>query len=517
MSEIDPVAGGTQADGHPPLLVMCDVRKSFAAGEVLHGVDFDLERGEIHALVGQNGAGKSTLMKVLGGVFPDYSGRIAIDGVDIRLPSPRIALDHGIAVIYQDFALVADLSVADNIGLGREPAGRLPGSVDHAALRARSAEEAAELDIALPMDQPVRRLGVAEQQLAEVVKAISRRARILVMDEPTARLSPSERDRLFRTMRSLKAAGVGIVYISHFLEEVFVVADRVTVLRDGNVVITAQTSDLDLAALARYMVGAQLTTIERAEERTVREGTPAIELRDFAVSHRPPVTLSVQPGEIVGMAGLVGSGRTRFAEAIVGHVRASGQRIVDGRPATFHTPADAAALGILLLPEDRKRNGLVMPSAVASNLSLTALRPVLSRLGFIRRVARRLLVADLVARFGILPADPARPVRTLSGGNQQKVLMARAFGARARVLILDQPTAGVDVGAKAELYGQIRALAREGVAVVLISDDLDELLLLADRIVVMRAGRADAPLPAAAFSRAGLLEAITRQQAEVAV
>ncbi len=499
-----------------PLLAMRAVRKSFAAGEVLHGVDFTLERGQIHALVGQNGAGKSTLMKVLGGVYPDHTGEIVIEGRPVHLASPRAALDHGIAVIYQDFALVPAFTVADNIGLGREPRGRVPGSLSHGELRARSAREAIELGIDVPVDQPVRHLGVAEQQLTEVVKAVSRDARILVMDEPTARLSPGERDRLFETMRRLRANGVGIVYISHFLEEVFSVADRVTVLRDGHVVATRDAVELDLPTLAGLMVGTALTAFTRDSVRAVRPGTPALELRDFSVSGRPPVTLAVQPGEIVGFAGLVGAGRTRLGRAIVGDLRATGEHLVGGRPARFGIPADAARAGVLLLPEDRKRDGLVLPSPVGANLSLTALRAALSRWGFVRRTARRSLVADLIARFRILPPDPDRPVKTLSGGNQQKVLMGRAFGARAEVLILDQPTSGVDVGAKVELYDQVRAMARDGVAFLLVSDDLDELLLLADRIVVMRGGRADPARPAESFTRAGLLEAITRQGSEAA-
>ncbi len=514
---IDPVGTTASPGAAPPLLAMRQIRKSFAAGEVLHGVDFTLERGQIHALVGQNGAGKSTLMKVLGGVYPDHSGEVSLEGQPIRLSSPGAALDHGIAVIYQDFALVPAFSVADNIALGREPRGGFPGSISHRALRARSAQEAAALGIDVPVGQPVGRLGVAEQQLTEVVKALSRNARILVMDEPTARLSPAERDRLFDTMRRLKQGGVGIVYISHFLEEVFLVADQVTVLRDGNVVATRPAAELDLPSLASLMVGSTLAVLQRETDRRVRPGTAALEIRDFSPARRPSVSLAIQPGEIVGLAGLVGSGRTRLARAIVGDLPSTGDRLVRGGPAPFRSPVDAAAAGILLLPEDRKRDGLVLPSTVASNLSLTALRGALSRRGFVRRGERRRLVTDLVERFRILPPDPDRPVKTLSGGNQQKVLMGRAFGARASVLILDQPTAGVDVGVKAELYGQVREMARDGVAFIIISDDLDELLLLADRIMVMRAGAADQPRPAESFSRAGLLEAITRQVHEVAV
>jgi ABC-type sugar transport system ATPase subunit len=519
-------AGGPPADVVPQsqtqpqtattLLEMRGIRKSFAAGEVLHGIDFKLERGQIHALVGQNGAGKSTLMKVLGGVYPDYSGVVYIEGRAVRLDQPRTAFEQGIAVLYQDFALVPAFSVAENIALGREPKAGLPGVVSHRALRERSAAEARAMGIDLPMDEEVRRLGVAEQQLTEVVRALSRHARILVMDEPTARLSPAERDNLFETMRRLKAAGVGIVYISHFLEEVFLVADRVTVLRDGYVVAERPTEELDLRTLAALMVGTALSETERASRSAARPGTPALELEGLSVAGRPPVSLAVQPGEILGLAGLVGSGRTRLARAIVGDGRPTGTIRVNGRPRQFRTPADAARAGVLLLPEDRKRDGLVLPSPVGNNLALSALDSELSRLGFVRRVARQRLIANLIERFRIVPPDPDRQVRTLSGGNQQKVLMGRAFGAKAAVLILDQPTAGVDVGVKAEIYEQVRLMARDGTAFILISDDLDELLLLCDRIVVMRRGWASEPVLATSFSRAELLEAITRSGTEVA-
>lgn len=506
---IDPVQQPAPLTEDAPLLTMRGVRKSFAAGEVLHGVDLTLYRGEIHALVGQNGAGKSTLMKVLGGVYADYAGEVLIEGRPLHFVSPRAALDHGVAVIYQDFALVPDLSVADNIALGREPEARIRGLLDHRGIRARSAQEAKVLGIDLPMDAPVRRLGVAEQQLTEVVKALSRHAQILVMDEPTARLSPAERDRLFEIMRRLKTSGVGIVYISHFLEEVFAVADRVTVLRDGLVVATRRCSELDLRQLAALMVGTALVSAIRVDRSSPIGGGAVLELTDFVVAGRPPLSLVLAPGEVLGVAGLVGSGRSRLARAMVGAAAARGRLQLDGVSRHFRSPADAARAGVLLLPEDRKRDGLVLPSSVASNTVLTALGRSLSRWGFVRQVARRRLVANLIERFHILPPVPERTVRTLSGGNQQKVLLARAFAARARVLILDQPTAGVDVGAKVEIYEQVVALARSGVGVVLISDDLDELLLLADRILVMRAGRAAGVEEAASLSRTQLLEAIT--------
>jgi ABC-type sugar transport system ATPase subunit len=488
---------------------MREVRKRFAAGEVLHGVDFTLERGQIHALVGQNGAGKSTLMKVLGGVYPDYTGSVAIDGTEVDLSSPHAALAAGVAVIYQDFSLVPELSVAENIALGREPELGTRGLIDRRSLRRRSEAEADAQGIALPMDAPVRTLGVADQQLTEIVKALSREARILVMDEPTARLSPAERDRLFGAMRQLRERGVGLVYISHFLEEVFAVADVVTVLRDGDVVASQPTDSLDLAGLASLLVGSEVAKTQRSTTEVMTSKVPALELQDVSVVGRPPISLDLAPGEVVGVAGLVGSGRTRLARAIVGAAPWKGHIKVAGEEMAARSPGEAARAGVVMLPEDRRRDGLVLPSSIGRNVSLTALGLSLTRYGFVRRAARSRLVRDLIDRLRIMPSEPDRTVQTLSGGNQQKVLMARAFGAGAHVLILDQPTAGVDVGAKAEQYDHIRTVTREGVAVVVISDDLDELLLLSDRVLIMHGGGPVAVLPATSIDRETLLAVTT--------
>ena len=372
----------------------------------------------------------------------------------------------------------------------------------------------AELDrlgIDLPMDAPVKTLGVAGQQLTEIAKAVSRRARILVMDEPTARLSGTERERLFDTVRDLAAAGVGIVYISHFLEEIFEVADRVTVLRDGHVAAVEPTSALDLASLAQLVVGRKLSEHIHKRESTALPGQSGVSLKGLTVPGRAgPIDLEIARGEIIGLAGLVGSGRTSLARAMVGMERtASGNITVLPWTGIPSHPGEAAEVGILLLAEDRKRQGLVLPRSVAENIALTALRSSLSAHGFVRLRERARVVRELIERLGLVPARPDVEVSSLSGGNQQKVVFARAMAAGARVLILDQPTAGVDIGAKEELYAQIDRLAREGVAIMLISDDLDEILRLSDRIVVMRRGRADPPRPAVAVDRARLLEAIS--------
>ncbi len=357
------------AAGASPLLAMRGIRKRFAGGEVLHGVDLTLRRGEVRALVGQNGAGKSTLMKVLGGVYPDYEGDIEVDGRALRLETPHAAIANGIAVIYQEFALVPDLSVAENIALGREPAGRARGTISHRGIASRSAEVASRYGIRLPMATPVGQLPVAEQQLTEILKALSRDARILVMDEPTARLSARERDRLFEIIRSLSAEGVGIVYISHFLEEIFTVTQSVTVLRDGDVVASQPTGSLDLATLTALLVGAELRGFER-QGHVSPDAPVVLDARDLVVTGRDPVSFEVRAGEVLGFAGLVGSGRTRLARTLVGAQGAPPTVSVAGQHLRVGSPRDAAAVGMLYLPEDRKHDGLVLESSVLENIVL---------------------------------------------------------------------------------------------------------------------------------------------------
>lgn len=494
-----------------PLLQMAGITKEFRGGRVLHNVNFSLGRGEVCALVGQNGAGKSTLMKILGGVYRDYGGSIHMDGTRVTLHDPRTAIADGVAIIYQDFTLVPHLTVAENIALGREPSGRLPGSIDHRQLRQSSRREAAALGIDLPMSSPVARLGVAAQQLTEIVKSVSRHAKILVMDEPTARLSARERDRLFGIVRDLARTGVGVVYISHFLEEVFEISDRVTVLRDGRVVGEHPTKALDLPSLTELMTGTRYRGALRRRTSSAEPDRRALQFTHFGVRGRvAPIDLDVTCGEIVGFAGLVGAGRTTLVKAIAGAARGAA-----GSVATPHwtglprTPAEAAAAGILLVTEDRKRGGIIGVRSVAENIALTALSRSLGTRGFVRRRQRLTLVNRMVSRLNIVPKNPNLQASSLSGGNQQKVVVARAIAANTNVLILDQPTAGVDVGAKADLYEQIDQLAREGVTILLVSDDLEELLNLSDRIVVMRRGQAITTRQATDFDRPTLLQAIT--------
>jgi ABC-type sugar transport system ATPase subunit len=473
------------------LLSMKQITKDFGAVRVLHGIDFDVAKGEIHALVGHNGAGKSTLIKVLGGNFADYGGSVELQGQPLTLKSPAEALGAGIAIIYQDFALAPNLSVADNIGLGREPNGRLPGTIDHGALRRRSAEEADRLGIELPMDRRVGSLGVAAQQLTEIVRAFSRPVRILVMDEPTARLAPAERRQLFAIMRGMaRERDVGIVYISHFLEEVVALADRITVLRDGRGISTGPRADYDVRTLSALLVGHEFESGIRKERRPASGGAlHVLSVRGLIYPGQASLDLDVQTGEIVGIAGLVGSGRTRLARALVGDLESRGDVVVRGRHLPHRTPTSAARAGLVMVPEDRKVNGLAANASVAENVAATALqagttRSVLVDPGRIRRLAE-----SMIERFGIRPPDPTRIVATLSGGNAQKVLVARAVASEPAVMILDQPTAGVDIGAKAELHALLKLAADEGAGIVLISDELEELIEISDRLLVIAGGQ----------------------------
>lgn len=496
------------------LLEMQGIRKSFSSVQVLRGVDFSLKAGEIHALVGHNGAGKSTLMKVLGGNYADYEGEISIGGTSVRFAAPRDALACGVAIIYQDFSLIPELSVAENIALGREPRGRIAGTIDYRQLKARSRAEAEALGIILPMEVPVRRLGVGAQQLTEIVRACSQDVRILVMDEPTARLAPAERAVLFATMRRMASEkGVGIVYISHFLDEVCDLSDRVTVMRDGQVVETREGSAYTVESLAQLLVGHEHGTAgssDPTERASHTRDEVALSANALRVQGRPEVNFSVRKGEIVGLAGLVGSGRTRLARALIGDVRSSGTVSIDGRTFSKLDPERATRNGLVLVPEDRKVSGLALTSSIEANVVVSALSKLMSTAGVVHRGSRQKLAMEMIRRFVVRPPDRKKIVGNLSGGNAQKVLLARAVASRPRAMILDQPTAGVDIGAKAELHNQIRMSAEQGTGIIVISDDLDELLELSDRVLVVNAGSIGASYDRSQLDRVSLLAAISK-------
>ena len=463
------------------------ISKSFPGVQALRDVQFEVQGGEVHALVGENGAGKSTLMRILGGVHQRDAGEIHLRGQPVEIPSPVHARMLGISIIHQELNQVPALPVAENIFLGREPR-RAGGFVDWKTMYARA--DTLLQDLGLPID-PRRRLGtltVAEQQLVEIAKALSVEADLVIMDEPTAALTVEETERLFRFIRDLRPRGVGIVYITHRLEEIFTIADRVTVLRDGRYVGTYAIGELTMDGLIRLMVGRQLT--EKFPKEPVAAGAPVLEVRGLTSRGRfTDVSFTVHRGEILGIAGLIGSGKAAVAHAIFGAIPVdSGEILVDGHPVTIRSPSEAIAHGIGLVTEDRKRLGLVLGMSVTANITLPVL-PELETAGFVRRREEAARVTQAIRDLDMAVASPEQPARTLSGGTQQKVVVAKWLQTRARVLLLVEPTRGIDVGAKVEMYRLMVDLARRGVGIVMISSELPEILGMSDRILVMHEGR----------------------------
>ena len=491
-----------------PLVSMLGICKSFGANEVLHDVDFSIEAGHVHGLVGHNGAGKSTLIKVLAGMYADYTGQILLAGRPVRLTTPAASLAAGISVIQQEFTLVPAFTVEQNLALGRETTNRA-GTLDKRAMRRQAVDLLADLGFDIPLGVPVGGLSVAHQQLTEIAKALIKQAGILVMDEPTARLAPEEREALFDVIRQLIGRRVGIVYISHFLDEVLAISDAITVLRDGVVIASRPASEFTLQELSSDITGDAGTAVQQtaAGEPRARSGEAALRIAGFGARGRPASDLEVDAGEIVGLAGLVGSGRTSLVEAICGARAHHGHITVAGREGGFASPAEAADNGVVLVPEDRKNRGLVLTSPIGENITLTALSRLLTRLGFVQAGRQRQVIRGAVDRFDIRGGDrPNSPASSLSGGNQQKVLIARVAISQPRLMILDQPTAGVDIGAKAEIYRYIKELASQGVGCIVVSDEPEELLTLADRIAVVKHGHVSAMVAPTGLTPANLLK-----------
>ncbi|WP_363325920.1 sugar ABC transporter ATP-binding protein [uncultured Pseudokineococcus sp.] len=485
---------------------MHGIRKSFDRVPVLTDVDLEVLRGEVHALAGGNGAGKSTLMKILQGVYSKDSGSIEVDGRPVELTSTHDARAVGIGMVFQEFSLVPTLTVAQNIALGAEPL--RAGLIRDRAAVARAREVFAQMEVDVDPTATLGRLGTAYWQLTEIAKALAQDARVLIMDEPTASLARHEADNLFELVGRLRSRGISVVYISHRMDEVFRIADRITILRDGRRLLTERLSDLTPAQVVAGIVGQETTGEMSYRERAARpvsddgsDAVPALELRGVTAGPRvQDISLSVAPGEIVGLAGLMGSGRTELARAVFGiDPITAGQVLVRGRAVRLGDPRQAIAAGIAMIPEDRRAQGLVLDHSVRDNLLL----PLLSR--FTRgplvddRSARKAARA-LVERFRVKVADDSKAVRRLSGGNQQKVVIAKWLGTGPAVLVMDEPTAGVDIGTKTEILETIRGLADEGVGVLVISSEYPELLAVSDRVVVLREGsvhrvlaRADIP------------------------
>ena len=483
--------------GTPPLLEARGISKAFAGVTVLRRVDLALYPSEVHALMGENGAGKSTLVRILSGIISDFDGSILIDGVERRFASVREAQQAGIAIIHQELNLVPELTVAENIFLGREP--RIAGIlVNQPALARAAGALLTRLGVRLDPAAPVGSLRVGERQLVEIAKALSLDARILVMDEPTSALSQPECERLFLVIRQLAAAGVAIVYITHRMHEVERLADRVTVLRDGRLVVTGPASFFSPAALIAHMVGREAELVPPSRAGT--NGDVALTVHGLGLCVPSvhggwreairDVSFEVRRGEVLGIGGLLGAGRTEILETIFGSARGErrGQIEIEGRPVAIGGPRDAIRHGLALITEDRKATGLLLGSSIRDNMSLPSL-PKLAWFG-VRQARREVRLAhDRMTQLGVRCRDNAQAVGQLSGGNQQKVVLGKWLATQPKILLLDEPTRGIDVGAKQEIYDLVFRLADDGLAVVVVTSELPELLLLSDRIVVMCEGR----------------------------
>lgn len=491
-----------------PILELKGVSKSFVGVQALQAADLRLFPGEVHALMGQNGAGKSTLIKVLTGVFPADAGTITLAGRTIAPASPRAAQALGIATVYQEVNLCPNLSVAENILAGRTP--RRFGMIDWRAVRrtARDALETLQIDI-----DPDRLLGeypVAVQQMVAIARAVDQQARLLILDEPTSSLDEAETQRLFEVMRRLKARGVAILFVTHFLDQTYAMADRITVMRNGRVVGEHRAADLSRLGLVSAMVGRALQESDLAAQRPRPcESRPLLEARGLGRRGSvTPLDLDVRAGAVLGLAGLLGSGRTETARLLFGADRAdSGGLTLDGQPLALHSPRDALHAGLAFCPEERKTEGIVAELSVRENivLALQARRGVFHHLG---PREQRELAQRMIAALGIVTADAETPIGQLSGGNQQKAILARWLATEPRVLILDEPTRGIDVAAKQEIMQRVLELCERGLAIVFISAELDEVLATSHRVAVLRERRKVAELPAAELDEARVLRIV---------
>ncbi len=492
-------------DSPSPALSLDSATKSFGAIAALTNGTIEIRAGEIHALVGENGAGKSTLVKVLAGVHQPDSGRFTVGGADVAFRSPAESKAAGISVIYQEPTLFPDLTVAENIFIGRQPRGRF-GLIDRAAMRAQAHALFARLGVPVDPDRVAEGLSIADQQIIEIAKAISLDARILVMDEPTAALSGVEVDRLFVVARSLRDRGTGILFISHRFDEVFDLCDRITVMRDGAFIATHDTPDITVDGLVREMVGRDIATLFPKQEAKI--GATVLSVKGLTrAGVFSDISFEVHAGEIVALAGLVGAGRTEVARAVFGIDRYdTGTVLLAGRSIRAHSPQAAIDAGMGFVPEDRRKQGLVMDLSVARNATLT-LRKKLARFGLINAKDERRIAEEWSARLQVKTGSQDLSVATLSGGNQQKVVIAKWLATAPRFLIVDEPTRGIDVGTKAEVHRLISELAVQGIAVLMISSELPEVLGMADTILVMHEGRISARLSRAEATAEAVLHA----------
>lgn len=499
-----------------PLVEMTGIEKAFPGVRALRGARFDLRPGEVHALMGENGAGKSTLMKILVGIHRPDAGEIRMEGRPVTVPSPRAAQDLGISIIHQELSLMRDLTAAQNIFVGREPRKARGWLLDEDRLNADAAALFRRMHLALDPRTEVGTLTIARQQMVEIAKALSFRSRVLIMDEPTAALTDAEIAELFAIIAKLKADGVGIVYISHKMDELKRIADRVTVMRDGETVGTVPAAGTPVETIIAMMVGRALDD-ERPTIPDLSGAATVLEVRNLNRGREiRDVAFSVRKGEILGFAGLMGAGRTEVARAVFGaDPRTSGEIRVHGRPVDVRSPADAVRAGIGYLSEDRKHFGLALGMDVRANVTMASLDRFTGPLGLLDEDGMRDAATDYIARLGIRTPSDRQEARLLSGGNQQKIVIAKWLLRDCEVLIFDEPTRGIDVGAKSEIYRLLNSLAEQGRAIVVISSELPELLRLAHRIAVMCEGRLTGFLPGGA-SQEDIMRLATQRTSAVA-
>jgi rhamnose transport system ATP-binding protein len=472
---------------NPPLLQLREITKSFQAVRALRGVSFDLRRGEVHALLGENGAGKSTLIKVITGAHQPDSGRIEIDGKPVTRLDPASSRALGIAAIYQQPALFPDLSVAENVALGLEiPAAA--SRIQWSDRRNQARQFLKRIGATIDPDTEVRDLSMPEQQLVEIARSLGAGARILIMDEPTASLTQKEVHLLYAVVRDLRAHGVGVIYISHRMEEIFALADRVTVLRDGESIATQDTMGMDESTLIKLMVGREVSTLYPPSETSPAEVALSVRGLGCKESGVHDVNLDLRAGEVVGFAGIVGAGRTELARVLFGITPAdTGTISLQGKNVSIRSPREAVEHGIGYVPEDRRRHGVILEMPIAANMTMS-IHPTFFPGSWLRFGAERALASSYIRDLAVKTPSTDAPGGALSGGNQQKVSLARWLATKPKVLILDEPTQGVDVGAKSEIHKIIRRLTKEGLAVMMISSDLTEVLGMSDRIAVMHGG-----------------------------
>ena len=475
----------------PPLLRMRGITKRFPGVVALQGVSLSLRAGEVLALMGENGAGKSTLMKVLGGVQAPDEGEISIDGTPVVLQNVKASKAHGIALIHQELMLAPNLDISSNIFLGNEGVkGGLLGPLKRSQMCARAAELIAQVGLAMPVTTPVSQLTAGQMQMVEIAKALSTQARIIIMDEPTSSLASAESEQLFRIIRQLKQRGIGIIYISHRMQEVMDLADRITVLRDGRYVGDLKREEASHDKVVAMMVGRELSSEYFPVKRSETSKEVMLEVTNLVVPGAPEgASFSARKGEILGFAGLIGAGRTELMEAIFGVTPArSGRMLLDGKDYRPNVPRQAIDAGVYLAPEDRKRHGLVLPMTVAENTSLPNVSSY-SRFGWLNRKTEQAVAENGVKRLRTKTPSIEQAVVNLSGGNQQKVVLAKWLAMAPKVLILDAPTRGIDVGAKAEIYRHMASLAEQGITILMVSSDLEETIGMSDRVVVMHERR----------------------------